>query len=238
MTSKSYDTGVILARATSKSQKLDIWSYSMSDGNTLRMATDSLKLGSWYFVEVYKDNFQVCHYVSHSPVLNAEAKELADEVSQMKMLAHKTVSMWEKLSEYDRNILASECAIGIAAGASVATTLTGIGTTLAAESILGVLTGGLSIAMGAGLGYLSYNSYKTRLDLLKNQKALLDSYIAKQRILSRLMVRHMPAKYMFKPCYDPAITELVTLVKVMIKNFNFQEFLNFGNSSTQEFNIA
>ena len=238
MTSKSYDTGVILARATSKAKKLDIWSYSMSDGHTLRMADDSLKLGSWYFIEVYKDSFQVCHYVSHSPVLNAEAKELADEVSQMKMLSHKTVSMWEKLSVYDRNILASECAIGITATASAATTLTGIGTTLAAESILGALTGGVSIAIGAGLGYLSYNSYKTRLDLLKDQKTLLDSYIAKQRILSRLMVRHMPAKYMFKPCYDPAITEVVTLVKVMIKNFNFQEFLNFGNSSTQEFNLA
>ena len=238
MTSKTYDTGVILARATSKSKKLDVWSYSMSDGNTLRMGSDNLELGSWYFVEVYKDAFEVSHYVSHSALSTSDAEGLADEIRDMQIATLDVVKVWNHLCKADRIILLRDLGIGLTALGAVSATASGISSLFFAESVLGALTGGASIVLGAGLGIVSYLQLEERKEALLLHKAALKKYMDRKNIVARMMLRHMPTKYVYLPCYDPAITSIVTRTKVMIKNFDFNEFLNFGSNENLDFNLA
>ena len=239
MTSKSPKTGITISRATSKCLKQNVWHYSMSDGSTLRMGSDKLELGSWYFLEVYKDAFEVHHYKSHYALPKDVGEELTVDLMALKGTAIRAAQMWDQLNIEEQHIIARGVGVGVTATASAAYGISGVASTLAAESVLGVLTGGLSVFLGAGLGVLSYSQYRDLKRALLSQKALLKRYDLQVSDLSFKMARFLPPEYRALPSYNPDFTEFLARSSQIFKNFNIQRFFNFNSTSDQlEMNFA
>ena len=239
MTTKFPKTGITISRATSKCLKQNVWHYSMSDGSTLRMGSDKLELGSWYFLEVYKDAFEVHHYKSHYALPTDVGQELTEDLIALKGTAITAAKMWDQLNINEQHIIARGIGVGVAGTASAAYGISGLASTLAAESLLGALTGGLSMVLGAGLGILSYSQYCDLKRALSSQKALVDRYTLQMSDLSFKMGRFLPAEYRALPTYNPDFTELLARGSQIFKNFNIQRFINFNSNSDQlEMNFA
>lgn len=233
--------GLVFARVTSKAtgtrSSRKGWDYSLSNGCRMFLSSDDLVLGKWYFFEMEMDSFKNLKYISHHMLDTNSAQAIDADIQLMKKLSHDVVRMWRSLEDADRQIFMRELGIGLTGLGAVSATATGFASMLAGESILGGLTGGLSLVVGGALAGLTYLQYEERKAALEKRLQLFTKYQNRRSLLARAIIRAVPNQYAHLDCFDPQVQAIVSRLSMIIKDFDFQKFCQL-NDDTYEYAYA
>ena len=231
-------TGVVLGRVTSKAKGTRAagkgWEYTTNIGSTFCLPKDDLLVGRWYFFEVSTDALKTYHYKSHSLLETNNGKGLDDDIQLLKKLTHDVVRMWKSLEDADRQIMMRELGIGLgAAGAAsaAATGLYGIAEAIAAESLLGCATGGLSLVIGGALAGFTYLQYEERKSALAKRQQQLARFLQRRTLFARQMVRLMPSQYMHLEVMNPEVQSMAIKLRDMVANMDIHQFFSTDQST-------
>ena len=224
------NTGVIFARVKSKAKNTrrsqNGWEYSLSNGATMFLPNPNLQLGSWNFFEVEYDKFRNMHYVSHCALSKSDGEMMEASIADLKAISHQMSQMWIKLENEERQICMRTVGIGLTAfgaGSVAYGAATAAAEAIAEEALLSViLPFGIGIAVSAGLAGLSYLQYEEKKQALKGHTRTLKSFMAKRSAFAAKMSLHVPAKYRFCELYDPQVQGIVTRVRLMYDNFDWE----------------
>ena len=233
----SIKTGVIFGRVTSKAKNTRSsnggWDYSISNGSRLTLKTDDLCMGKWYFFEVSKDILENYQYVSHCLLNTDEAVSTDQRIEELLKSSIKVVKSWKSLQSSDRQILMREVGIGLTAAGAASAGCSGLFTMLAAETVGGFLSGGVTLLVSGGLATISYLQYEERKEALSLKTRQLSEFRRLRSRFVRSMYKMTPSQYDHLDCWDPQITSIVTRMKGMINNFDVSQFFETEDSNYQ-----
>ena len=228
MTSPNSTRGLVLARVTTKVKGSfmhpDKWVYTTSTGHKLRFSEDCLDLKQWYFFEMETHKLtQKTKLVSCEKVNTDLAERMGVAIWDLQLASSRVAQSWEALDANERAVVLKTLGC-VGAGVGSIPFLWGgteavIGS-LAGESILGVATGGLSLAFGAGLATISYLQYEELQKSLKAHTQIFKTYREHRDILARLLNRIVPLKYEGLPMLDPEFQGIVKYLHAVIDNFD------------------
>lgn len=229
--------GVVLARVTSKVKGSfndpNKWIYTLNTGHKIRLDKDVMKFKQWYMIEMKVDDLTLKQTaVSFEPVDHDAAERLGVTLADMSLAVEKAVAEWKQLESTDRTIVMQTLGMGAAAvagGAAMFGGACGLLEAVAAESLLGVCTGGASIAVGAAFAGLSYLQYEQRKETLSRQIKAVKKYRSCRNVLARRLARIVPPKYEHLMLLDPEFSGICTQLRMMIDNFDFKQLFDLND---------
>jgi len=219
---------LILAKITTKvwnkAPHKNHYQYTLSDGSKL-VTKKNLEFKTWYFFEVSVDNLWRQHqYVSHAAVRNADAVEYQALLSDLKMTSYEVTKAWKTLNSSERQMVIRRCGVAFGAASSATFAVNGVTQLLVEETILGTLTGGLSLLVSAGFAGFSYLQYEELKEATKKHTQLMQRFLNLKTRYTRQLMRFTPPQYDHLRIADPEFTSIVSRLKSVISNINLNNF--------------
>ena len=229
------ESGLAFARVTSKCKKAGKWHYSLSNGTNTVLADDRLNLGQWYFFHLKASPLLTLQYISHRSIPEGAGEDFALKLQNLEQCAVKAADAWSKLTKVKQQVLGKEISMTLS-GVAATGFFVDAAATVAAEGLLGIGTGGLSLLFSGGLAALTYLQYEQNKDALKVEIGLMNEYQKAAVNFRRYLYRICPDEYLSLDTVDPQINCVLVRMKEVIRGFDFSDLVN--GQQTVSYNYA
>lgn len=220
--------GMTFARIESKVVDPKGFVYALSNGTKIRCSSE-FQLNEWYVFQLKLDALGNQKYVRACHLKDDAVKDFDLKLLNLQQYSQKLCHLWLKLDVEKRRVFLRR--VGVASAAFGATAF-GVDfiTGLFAEGLLGIATGGWSLAASLGFGFVSWVQREELQTQLLNFENVLKSYLACKNDFADHMMRMVPRNYMHLEIIDPQIQGVVTRMQLVIENLTTTDL--YSNSST------
>lgn len=199
-------------------------------------SSDTFKAGKWYFLELKTTNWETYEYVSHAEVSEVTCEELQLRIRNLEQWAIKAEAAWDSLESAQKAVIAKSLGCALA-GAAAGGFLIDAAGTIAAEGILGIATGGLSLLFGGALGVVSAIAWEERVAAVANEKHCIEMYNNVATNFQRFVIKSCPDQYDGLPILDPQLCSTVLRIQKIFSNYTLSNLVG-SNNEPLSFNLA